>query len=207
MKAMRIADRGLRIAESGGRQRHPASGFTLIELIAVIAIIALLSTMLLPEVKRFQDRARSVVCMNNLREIGLGVLSYVGEHDNTYPIIEPNPDSPVYDPDAQATPLFLELEPYGVTQQVLKCPTDIHGHNYFAERTITQEGQTFGTSYQWKVIFDEENMAAPKIYGGRRGAGVRIAKPSRVTICTDFERIHSGKMNRLYADGHVSAPN
>lgn len=187
--------------------KNPCAGFTLIELIAVIAIIGMLSSMLIPEISKFQERARSVVCMNNLRQIGVGVLSYVGEHDNTYPIIEPNPDSPVYDPEDQATPLFLELEPYGVTQKVLKCPEDIKGHNYFAERTTTVDGQTFGTSYQWKVIIDEENMAAPKIYGSRHGASVRITRPSRVTICNDFERIHSGKMNRLYADGHVTKPN
>ena len=187
------------------------AAFTLLELLVVIAIIGILSSLLFPQVGKFQSRAQSVVCMNNLRQIGIGVLSYVGEHDNTYPIIEPNPDSPVYDPDSEtdvtAKPIYIELEPYGVTQQVLKCPTDLKGHNYFAERTTTIDGNSYGTSYQWRVLVDDENMAAPKIYGGRRGAGVRIVKPSRVTICTDFLGIHSGKMNRLYADGHVAKPN
>jgi prepilin-type N-terminal cleavage/methylation domain-containing protein/prepilin-type processing-associated H-X9-DG protein len=183
------------------------AGFTLIELLVVIAIVGLLSSLLIPEIGKLQDRAQSVVCMNNLRQIGIGVLAYVGEHDNAYPIIEPNPDSPVYDPSAEAKPIYIALEPYGVTQEVLKCPADLKGPNYFAQRTTTTDGKTYGTSYQWRVIVDEENMLDPKIYGGRRGAGVRVVKPSRVTLCTDFEAVHSGKMNRLFADGHVSKPN
>lgn len=181
--------------------------FTLVELLVVIAIVGILAALVTPEVARFQDRARSVVCINNLRQIGAGVLSYVGENDNTYPIIEPNPDSPIYSPEDEAQPLFIALEPYGVTQKVLQCPADIRGPNWFAKRTVTIDGKSYGTSYQWRPILDEENMAAPRIYGGRRGAGVRIIKPSRVTLVTDFEPIHSGKMNRLYADGRVSQPN
>lgn len=186
--------------------KNPA-GFTLIELLAVIAIIAIMSTLLFPQIGRFQDRARSIVCVNNLRQVGVGVLAYLGENENTYPIIEPNPDSPVYLPEDEAKPLFVALEPYGVTQEVLKCPSDIKGPNYFAQRSSTIDGKTYGTSYQWRVIVDEENALSPKVYGGRRGAGVRIVKPSRVTICTDFEGVHSGRANRLYADGHVSKPN
>lgn len=182
-------------------------GFTIIELLAVIAIIATLVAMAVPHMGRIQERTQSVVCMNNLRQIGVGVLSYAGEHDNTFPVIEPNPDSPVYLPEDEATPLYVELEPYGVTQQVLKCPADIRGPNYFAQRTTVIDGKSYGTSYQWRPIVDEENIISPKIYGGRRGAGVRIVKPSRVTLCTDFVGVHSGRMNRLYADGHVSKPN
>lgn len=186
--------------------RNPSAGFTLIELITVIAIIGLLSTMLLPEVKRFQDRSRSVVCMNNLREIGIGVLGYVGDNNYEYPVIEPDPQDPVYadedNPEQEAKPLLEALSPYGVTESVLKCPADIikGANSYYTKRDPH-------TSYQWRVMLDSENANAAKMYGGRRGYGVRIVKPSRVTICTDFERIHSGKMNRLYADGHVSVPN
>lgn len=187
--------------------RSVRAGFTLLELIAIIAIIALLASLIAPEAGKFQERARSVVCMNNLRQIGIGVLGYVGDHDSTYPIIEPNPESPVYLPEDEAKPLYAALEPYGVAQQVLKCPQDVKGHNYFAERAEMIDGKSCSTSYQWRVIVDDENTISPKIYGGRRGAGVRIVKPSRVTVCTDFEKIHSGKMNRLFADGHVSNPN
>ncbi|MEI6034896.1 MAG: prepilin-type N-terminal cleavage/methylation domain-containing protein [Verrucomicrobiae bacterium] len=182
-------------------------GFTLVELIVVIAIIGLLSSLLLPQVGKFQSRAQSVVCMNNLRQIGVGVLSYVGDNNYEYPVIEPNAQNPVYPPttgddptEVEAKPMLDVLGPYGVTDSVLKCPTDLKGLNWYAKSDPH-------TSYQWRVMLDSENANAAKIYGGRRGYGVRIVKPSRVTICTDYERIHSGKMNSLYADGHVSKPN
>lgn len=167
------------------------SAFTLVELIIVIAILSMLVLLSAPELEKFLQRSRSVACMNNLRQIGAGVLSYVADNSNTYPIIEPNPADPIYQPEIKATPL-TEFEEYGVSGNVLRCPSD---RRYFAER---------GTSYQWRVILDEENAAAPKIYGGRRG-GIRIVKPSRVRICTDLEAVHFGRMNRLYADGHVVA--
>ena len=181
-------------------------GFTLIELLAVMAIIAIMATMIFPQVGKFQDRAQSVVCMSNLRQIGIGVLNYVGDNNNDYPIIEPDPQNPVYpndpsDPDAiVAKPLRDVLGPYGVTDAVLKCPADIKGPNWYATNNPH-------TSYQWRVMLDNENANAPKIYGGRRGYTVRVVKPSRVTICTDYENVHSGKLNRLFADGHVSRPN
>jgi prepilin-type N-terminal cleavage/methylation domain-containing protein/prepilin-type processing-associated H-X9-DG protein len=182
--------------------------FSLVELIVVIAIVGLLAVLVAPEWERIQDRAQSVTCINNLRQIGTGVLAYVGENDNTYPVIEPNPNAPVYDDEdnvaeQEAEPLLDVLGPYGVDTAVLKCPADLRGKNaggrvYFAER---------GSSYQWRITVDGENGVAPQVYGGRRGWGVRVAKPSRVTIATDFEAIHSRRLNRLYADGHVSRPN
>ncbi|MBE2205869.1 MAG: prepilin-type N-terminal cleavage/methylation domain-containing protein [Chthoniobacterales bacterium] len=186
--------------------KRGSSGFTLLELIAVVAILSMLATLAIPHFEKVRSRAQSIVCTNNLRQIGIGVLAYVGENDNLFPIIEPNPNSPVYLPEDEATPLYVELEPYGVTQQVLTCPSDIKGPNYFAQRTTVIDGKSYGTSYQWRPIIDDENAISPKIYGGRRGAGVRIVKPSRVTLCTDFVGVHSGRMNRLYADGHVSKP-
>lgn len=184
-------------------------GFTLIELIAVIAIIAMLVAMAVPHMGRIQERTQSVVCMNNLRQIGVGVLSYVGENNNEYPIIEPNAQNPVYPPaseddptEQEAKPMIDVLGPYGVTDAVLKCPADAkNGLNSWYAKNDPH------TSYQWRVMLDGENGTAPKIYGGRRGYSVRIVKPSRVTICTDYEGVHQNRLNRLYADGHVSKPN
>jgi prepilin-type N-terminal cleavage/methylation domain-containing protein/prepilin-type processing-associated H-X9-DG protein len=180
-------------------------GFTLIELLAVIAIIAIMAAMLIPQVGKFQERSQSVVCMSNLRQIGIGVLSYVGDNNYDYPVIEPDPQNPVYPPDENnvlvAKPMLDVLGPYGVTDAVVKCPADLKGPNWYAANDPH-------TSYQWRVMADGENGNAMKIYGGRRGGyGIRIVKPSRVTICTDYEGVHSGRLNRLYADGHVSRPN
>ncbi|MEI6339336.1 MAG: type II secretion system protein [Verrucomicrobiota bacterium] len=179
-------------------KRPDRAGFTLIELIVVIAIIGTLATLIIPEYGKFISRARSIACMNNLRQIGISVLSYVADNENKYPIIEPNPESELYDPEAEATPLYEELQPYGLTENLLKCPADVKGPNYYQQRNPH-------TSYQWRPIIDDENAIAPKIYGGRRGAAVRVTKPGRVTICTDFETVHFGRLNRLYGDGHVVA--
>ncbi len=187
-------------------KRPSLNAFSLVEVMVVIAIISMLAVLVTPEIERIKSRAQSVTCINNLRQIGVGVLGYVGEHDNTYPIVEPNLNDPIYtdvEGEIEAQPMLDVLEPYGVETSVLKCPADLKGKNpgghiYFNER---------GTSYQWRITLDGENGAAPLIYRGRRGYGIRVAKPSRVTLCTDFEPIHSGRVNRLYADGHVSKPN
>ena len=181
--------------------------FTLLELIAVVAILGVLCATIFPVISNFLERSRSTACASNLREIGISVLAYVGDNNNAFPIIEPNPDSPVYSPQDEAQPIYTALEPYGVTDQVLKCPSDIKGPNYYSQRSQVINGKKYGSSYQWRVLVDGENALNPKIYGGRQGAGFRIIKPAFVTICTDFESVHSGKANRLYADGHVSKAN
>ena len=61
--------------------------FSLVELTLVIAIAAILAVLLWPEYQRIVERARSVACMNNLRQIGIAVSTYLADNDNTFPFI------------------------------------------------------------------------------------------------------------------------
>ena len=60
----------------GGRQL----GFTLIELLVVIAIIAILAALLLPALSGAKESARSIRCLNNLRQWSLAMQMYTGDH-------------------------------------------------------------------------------------------------------------------------------
>lgn len=60
--------------------------FTLIELLIVIAIIAILAGMLLPVLNQAKEKARAVSCVNNQKQIMLGVLAYAGDWNSFYQI-------------------------------------------------------------------------------------------------------------------------
>ncbi len=99
--------------------------FTLIELLVVIAIISILAAILFPVFARARENARRASCMSNLKQIGLGVMMYVQDYDEKYPLrynatSETPPDGVWY-----SDTWFWQqiIYPYTKSDQLYYCPS------------------------------------------------------------------------------------
>jgi len=92
-------------------------GFTLIELLVVIAIIAILAAILFPVFAQVREKARQSSCMSNEKQLGLSVLQYVQDYDETFPMgVNSNWDW-------QQTWTYT-VQPYVKSLAVFQCPDD-----------------------------------------------------------------------------------
>ena len=66
-------------------KRYKNQGFTLIELLIVIAIIGLLIALIMPAVAGTRDRARTVKCMNNMKQLVTAAFMYADDHNEEIP--------------------------------------------------------------------------------------------------------------------------
>lgn len=94
-------------------RRSTQSGFTLIELTGVIAIIAILAAILFPVFARTREKARQMSCMGNLVNIGLALRMYAQEHEGRLP--------PREDDLGPLHPKYL------ATEKVFLCPSQPGG--------------------------------------------------------------------------------
>lgn len=167
-------------------------GFTLIEVLIGVAIMACLVSLLMPGIQKIQDRAKVVACAGNLRMIGLSGLQYSTENDQKLPMIEPWPSDPVYAAEDHAKTLLEALGPYGLTEKAVTCRVDVAGPNYLAKE---------GSSYQWCPMANGQSIQAVKLTWANMSGDIKL---SQLLVAFDYTNLHSGKANILFGDGHVA---
>ena len=114
------------------RQQGASSAFTLIELLVVIAIIAILAAILFPVFAQAREKARSISCLSNMKQVALGLRMYMTDNDERlFFRTSSNADStrahvavPKTHPDYSALQWWNTLMPYIKNQQIFTCPSD-----------------------------------------------------------------------------------
>lgn len=102
--------------------RSRVAGFTLIELLVVIAIISILAAILFPVFAQAREKARQTSCLNNEKQITLGILQYIQDWDEAFPVsvinrsVSPPADALIGWADA--------IQPYVKSLAVYQCPSE-----------------------------------------------------------------------------------
>lgn len=105
-------------------KRYTQKAFTLIELLVVIAIIAILAAILFPVFAQARESARMTSCLNNMRQLGLGLQMYAQDSDETFPSIYAGYDQNYKYIGHEGWMWKNAIAPYLKNKGIFRCPSN-----------------------------------------------------------------------------------
>jgi prepilin-type N-terminal cleavage/methylation domain-containing protein/prepilin-type processing-associated H-X9-DG protein len=159
----------------------PPRGFTLTELLVVVAITAGLAGIAVPVSMSMVAKSREATCLGNLRGIGAGLQAYLSDHNNRLPILalgRENKSSP-------EPVLETVLLPYVGSTDIFRCPAD------------KEQFPKTGSSYHWNITQNGLHITKVSFLGVED-------RPESVPLVSDKESWHPNGTNFLYADSSSS---
>jgi prepilin-type N-terminal cleavage/methylation domain-containing protein/prepilin-type processing-associated H-X9-DG protein len=208
--------------------------FTLIELLIVIAIIAILASLLLPALRRAKETAKSIQCKNNLKQIGLAMAVYESDFSvMPAPYYYLNAGTPRYWGGILMDAGILKVtedQYYGAVAsncKILDCPV---GEDLYSMKVLGYERWNYGMNNQLcRLVYKNMDLYYADDRGDLFLPRRSISKPSeRMLVGEEFSTVdsinaghiggpweqtgpnggsgfpHSARMNILYVDSHVS---
>jgi prepilin-type N-terminal cleavage/methylation domain-containing protein/prepilin-type processing-associated H-X9-DG protein len=146
------------------RGRREPAGFSLIELLVVIGIVAVLAALLLPALARAKTRAQGSVCAGLLRQTGLGLQMYVQDNGCYPPLAERGTATLCFD---RLTPYY----PLNWTNASWNCPTYLARGGIVSRDRVYTKSSGISYAYNWMGIATGYSNSPKSIFQLQLGLG------------------------------------